>query len=368
MSIRYRNLLIGAATFAGAFYLAAASETAMSAEGADHGVKRVKVAEVTATESRREMRFSGVTRAARRARLSFALGGRITARPVELGDRVGEGALLARLDDLELRHAVAAAQGSLAELQARRAQAERDLERAQRLLEAKAATPEEVEKTRAALDAIAAGVSAATAQLRETERLLDETRLEAPFAGTVTEVFFEPGEVTTPGRPVVMLSGDGRVELEVEVPESVVPRIAAGDEVEVAVSRLGSGPVSGRVASVGRAAAGPGSLFPVVVELEEGSGVAVGATAELALRLESGAALALPVEAVVNPGGRRPAVFRVRGDKVEKLFVEVGALVGERVIIDGDLEAGDRVVVGGQRGLLDGDAVVVLQESAESGR
>ena len=159
MSIKYRNLLIGAATFAGAFYLAAASETAMSAEGADRGVKRVKVAEVTDAESRREMRFSGVTRAARRARLSFSLGGRITARPVEVGDRVAEGAILARLDDLELRNAVAAARGSLAELQARRAQAERDLERAERLLEAKAATSEEVEKTQAGLDAASPGTT-----------------------------------------------------------------------------------------------------------------------------------------------------------------------------------------------------------------
>ncbi|MEM1181395.1 MAG: efflux RND transporter periplasmic adaptor subunit [Acidobacteriota bacterium] len=363
MSFKYRNLLIGAATFAGAFYIAAASEPALNTEAADRSSKRVKVAEVSTAESRRDLRFSGVTRAAQRARLAFALGGRITERTVDVGDRVSAGQVVARLDDLELRNAIAGARGSLAELQARRAQSERDVERAERLLAAKAATGEEVEKTRAGLAALDAAISAAEAQVRETERLLKETRLEAPFAGVVTEVHFEPGEVTNPGSSVVALSGDGDVELEVEVPESVAPRIARGDQVGVTVPHHGSGPVDGTVTSVGRAAAGPGSLFPVVVKIADGANVGVGVTAELALRLESGASLSVPVEAVVNPGGRRPALFAVRDNQARKIFVEVGALDGDRVIVQGELTAGDLVVVGGQRGLLDGEPVVTVSEA-----
>lgn len=358
---RSRNLMISAASVAAAVYFAAGSEPLAS--DVPRGMKRVRVAEVEAASDRRELHFSGVTRAARHARLSFSIGGRLTVRPTEVGDRVAKGEVLARLDRRELENGVATARGALAEVRARRAQAERDVERTRRLVEAKAATSEELERARAALDVAWAAEEAARARLDETERLLGETELTAPFDGTVTEVYFEPGEYAGPGRPVVDLSGDGDLELEVEVPETVVPRIAKGDEVDVLVPLLGE-TIRARIESVGRTAAGPGRLFPVVARIPEASGVVVGATAELALALQTDEALAVPVEAVINPGGRRPAVFRViaaeGGSRVEKVYVEIGSLLGERVTVRATaLGAGDRVVVGGQRGLLDGEAVEV---------
>jgi RND family efflux transporter MFP subunit len=331
-------------------------------------VKRVRVATVEPARDAREVRFSGVTRAVRRARLAFTLGGRVVERPVEVGDRVAAGEVIARLDDRELRNAVATARGSLTELAARRAQSERDLERVERLAGVDAATSEELERVRAAAESLRAAESAAEARLREAERLLDEARLTAPFAGTVTDVHLEPGEFAGPGRAVVDLSGAGGLELRVEVPESVVGRIAEGDEVTVHLPLLDR-TVDGRVDSVARSAAGAGSLFPVVASLPPEPGLAAGSTAELVLHLELDDALSVPVEAVVDPGGRRPAVYRLDGVRaagdaengwqVAKVEVDVGSLLGDRVSIRGDLEVGDRVVVGGQRGLLDGEAVEV---------
>lgn len=358
---RSRILILSAAAVAAAIYLAADSEPLAS--DVRPGLKRVRAASVEAASEHRELRFSGVTRAALRARLSFSVGGRLTARPAEVGDRVKKGEVLARLDDREPGNAVAAARGALAEVRARRSQAERDVERARRLVEARAATAEELERTLSALDAVRAAEEAARARLDESERQLGETRLAAPWDGTVTEVELEPGEYAGPGRPVVVLSGDGDLELEVEVPESVVPEIEKGDEVDVLVPLLGE-TVRARIDSVGRTAAGPGRLFPVVARFPEASGVVVGATAELALALHSDHALAVPVEAVVNPGGGRPALFRLTAadglTRVEKVYVDIGSLLGDRVTVRApSLGAGDRVVVGGQIGLLDGEAVEV---------
>jgi len=368
MRDRNRNLLIGAAAAIGAIYLAADTKPVMPE--VERGIKRVRVAAVEAAAERRELRFSGVTRAARHARLAFSIGGRMVARSVDVGDRVEAGEVLARLDARELDNAVATARGALAEVAARRAQAERDLERARSLAEAKAATEEELEQVRAGLDAARAAEDAARARLAEAERMLGEAALEAPYAGTVTEVTLEPGEYAGPGRTVVVFSGHGELELEVEVPESVVPHVERGVEAQVAVPFMGR-TVTGRVSSVGQAAAGPGRLFPVVVTIPEASGVVVGATAELVLALAADGALAVPVEAVVNPGGRRPAVFRlVDGDepRVRKVGVEVGTLLGDRVVVRAaadELAAGDLVVVGGQRGLLDGEVVDVEKTSEE---
>jgi RND family efflux transporter MFP subunit len=248
-------------------------------------------------------------------------------------------------------------------LAARRSQTERDLERAERLVAAKAATGEELERARAARDTLRAAEDASRARLKEGERRLSEGTLRAPFPGTITEVFYQPGEVTTPGMPVAMLSGTGEVEVTVEVPELVIGRIQKGDPVRLELPVLGTESIVGEVKSVGRTAAGPGHLFPVVVTIPPSPRLIAGATAELVLHLETTNALALPVEAVINPGGHQPAVFKVVQDQdgahVTKVQVDVGTLLGNQVTVDGDLKPGDLVVVGGQRGLLVGEAVEI---------
>lgn len=326
-------------------------------------LKRVKVTAVEHITEAQELRFSGVTRAARRARLAFSVGGRLLTRPVEVGDQVSRGQIIAQINTQELENSLATARATVAELAARRSQTERDLERTEQLVAAKAATAEELERVQAGRDALRATEEAARARLKEGERLLSEGTLRAPFAGTVTEVFYEPGEVATPGMPVAMLSGSGEVELEVEVPEMVIPRIQQGDTVHLELPVLGDTTLVGEVKSVGRTAAGPGRLFPVVVTVPPNPQLIAGASAELVLLLENDNALSLPVEAVINPGGQQPAVFKVvesdGAAHAHKVAVEVGTLLGHRVTVVGDLAAGDLVVVGGQRGLLAGEAVEI---------
>ncbi len=364
MSKRRRgHLLLAAVPLTAALYLAVPATSTLEEDSGDD-VKRVHTARVEAMDSQRKLRFAGVTRAARRAQLSFLLGGRLEARPVEVGDTVRAGQVLARLDAREVRNVVDAAVAQVAELEARHAQARRDVERVQTLVDTKAATREELEQVRAGLDALSAAQDSARVRLKEARRQLGETTLTAPYAGAVMAVHAQPGEFVQPGRTVLTLSGQDSVELEVEVPESVVPQLALGAQVQVHVPALGTSRTA-RITSLGRAAPGPGQLFPVVVQFEattaEEPTLRPGMTAELTLELASPFGLTLPVEAVINPGGRQPAVFQVRADgTVRRVEVQVGRLLGERVSVQGDLEVGDEVVVGGQRGLLDGERVLTV--------
>ena len=176
MSQRFQpmlRLLVVAATLAGAIYLSAESQIRPADAQEVQDAKRVRTALVETASGSRHLRFSGVTRAAQRARLGFAVGGRLVERTVDVGDRVETGQVLARVEDREVQNAIATARGALAEVAARRAQAERDVQRVAELVQAKAATSEELEKTRAGLDAVAAAEEAAQARLDETERLLE---------------------------------------------------------------------------------------------------------------------------------------------------------------------------------------------------
>lgn len=326
----------------------------------------VETGGVTPSTTASTVGFAGTVRAVRRGALSFTVGGRLAERPVSVGQRVSAGAVLARLDRDELRHAVDAAEAAAAESAARAAQARRDLERVRRLTAAKAATAEELEQARSAAEVAAATAGNAAARLDEARRRLAEGVLSAPWDGTVTEVLMEPGEYAEAGAPVVRLSGDGALEVEVQLPESLLAAVSVGQEVAVEPT-FGAAPRSGRVSSVGHAAAGPGHLYPVLVELPQtaqGSGLLPGAGAEVRFRRAPRGELSVPLAAVLNPGGSGAAVFAVRDGRAVRVPVRVGALDGARVAVlptggedGGRLRSGERVVVAGHTGLIDGDPV-----------
>jgi RND family efflux transporter MFP subunit len=337
---------------------AASSDPSPAGVPASPGHPRVATATVEAAEVQRSARLSGVTRAQRRARLAFEVGGRVVARDVEVGARFRRGQILARLDGRQLDNAVTAATAAVVEVEARLAQQERERERANRLLEAGAISREAVEQTEANVGALRALRDAAVARAAEAQRTSIEGVLRAPFDGTVVAVGLQPGEFAQPGATVVEIAGDGPVEVEFEVPETFIEALRPGQPVEVGLPFVGR-TVPGRVLTRGGATGGAGRLFPVVVAVDPDRDVLPGMTAEVTVVSSGRRALSVPLAAVLNPGGTRPAVFRLDGGRVRRVEVELYGIDGQRVTFSGPLQPGDRVVVTGVGLLADGDEVEV---------
>lgn len=303
------------------------------------------------------LRVSGVTRARHQATLSFSVPARIASRPVDTGQRVHRGQLLASLDPSQFRHASSAAEAAVAEVRVRIAQARRDLARAEQLHVAGALPQDQLEQMRALVQGLEAALAAANAQRSDARRLVSETTLTAPFDGTITAVGAEPGEMAAPGHPIVLLSGDGPLQLQVEVPESAALRLREGMTVRVELPFADGHAVKGHVDQVARAAAGPGRLFPILVDLEPDEKVVAGMTADTLFDLGGEDAVCVPVRAVLNPGASRPFVFRVEQGLARRVDVTLGDLFGDCVSVRGSIAKGDRVVVEGHTSLIDGDAI-----------
>jgi RND family efflux transporter MFP subunit len=358
---RLPTLVIGTLILGIAIFLAAWPDQPSSEPDRVAAASRaVQVATVEAGDGTRTVRLPGVTRAVRRAELAFTVPARVATRPVEVGDRVAAGQTLATLDDREFRLAERTAAAAVTELDVRLAQARRDADRVRRLVEARAATTEEQEQVDAATASLEAARDAAAARLDETRRLLDEARLTAPFGGTVTAVHVEPGEWAAPGRPVVELAGSGAVEVRIEAPEAVRPRVASGSPVRIELPMLDTS-TTGVVDSVADAAVGPGGLFPVVVRLDASPGLVPGLTAEVVLTLSAEPQLTVPLAAVLDSGSDRPSIFRITDGKAQRVDVVPGRVLGDRIEVRAaDLAAGDRVAVVGHTALADGDIVEVF--------
>ena len=330
---------------------------ATAADGALRSVP-VRAAAVEHNGQGEPLRFAGVVRARQRAALTFQVGGVLQERNVELGQKVKAGQLLARLYNPELIPARDAAKGRLAELRAQMAQAERDLERAEQLFERGVVSVQEREQRKASLDALRAGAASAEAVLRQTEQMSGESALRAPFSGSIEAIEVEPGEYVAPGQPVMRLAASGGQEVEVRVPAQLIDGLVVGDSVPVWHSLSGR-ETQGRIAEIGLGSSKGGALYPLVVSLDDttarsGDGVEVG------LRRAGRDELTVPVSAVMR-SATGLSVFRVEGDEVRRVPVEIDSLQGERAVLTGgQLAAGDRVVFAGITRLADGDRVELL--------
>ena len=340
--------------------LAACSTAEPPVESAlDTPAERVRIASVEPAPGASQLAFPGTTRASDGGDLAFQTAGRL-ARRLDIGEAFEQGDVLATLDNPRLQPGVDAARQRVEQLLQQRRQAERDLARVQALGDRNAATTEEVEQVRSRLAALKAAEAAARAQQVEAEQLLGESRMTAPYAGTVTRSYVDPGEFVPAGTAVLAVAGSGsQLEIEIVLPESLILSRQPGESIPVRLPLLDR-TVQGQVVEIANAAAGAGRLFPLVVSLPAAT-LRAGLTAEVVIPVARQDELTVPLRAVVDPGSHEPHVYRLAGDRAERVAVRVGDLLGERIVVSGALQAGDSVITAGLTRLIDGQTVDVLR-------
>src|SRR5580704_16744921 len=147
--------------------------------------------------------LTGHVRAKDQASLAFRLDGRMIERPVNVGDVLKAGQVVARLDPQIQQNALNSAQANLASVEAVLTQARLTFWRQQQLVKDGWTSPANFDEARQKLETIQAQVDAAQAQLRTAQDQLSYTVLSADAPGAVTAVGAEPGEVVRAGGMIV---------------------------------------------------------------------------------------------------------------------------------------------------------------------
>jgi HlyD family secretion protein len=204
--------------------------------------------------------------------------GRIREITVREGDGIEAGAVIAVLDDEQVRAReqqaeamvrqaearLAAAEAQLAQAEASYAQARWDSDAFTALLkrgliaEQQARQAQNNEKTQAAMvvsarrqvAAAQADADRARAQLAEAKANRSDLQVVAPFAGTVATRTAEPGEVVTAGTPVITLIDLARVYLRAFVPEGQIGRVRVGQPARVYLDSAPTTPIDAFVSRV----------------------------------------------------------------------------------------------------------------------
>jgi HlyD family secretion protein len=278
----------------------------------------------------------------------------------------------AQLDELQAgadADQVRAAQANVAT-----AAAQRDAAQAQIDLLLAGSTAEEIETAQASVDD--ARVALEQARLR-----LEKATLAAPVAGTITLLDVQPGEIATANQPVVVLSDLATLEVEVNLDETDVARVAVGQQAQVRLDAFPGVEMAGEVtyvASVAQSQSGV-VLFPVTVLLSPVElPVRAGMTADVEIATASREdALIVPLRAVHTEDGRA-TVERLASDQVERVEVALGLVTGTEIEITDGLSEGDVVVVvasapqdssgqmPGPMGMFGGETTAQAQASTET--
>ncbi len=184
---------------------------------------------------------SGTAGPARTTRLSTKAGGILKAIKVREGDRVQADQVVCELDPTDIVLRVEGAQVAVAQAEEGVRSAETDLKRAQSLFDGGALTDQSIEKANLGVKMAKLQLRGAQVALRMAQQALADTQLRAPFAGVITKVLAEEGQMITMMPPVVVfvLADTETLEVRVPVPERRLASIKMGQEVEVRLPALG---------------------------------------------------------------------------------------------------------------------------------
>jgi len=310
---------------------------------------------------------------------------------VQAGDRVRQGQPLIILDarDLdvslrraeagraevesaipELENATAAAKANLdlaqttfkrmEELAAKKSISNQELDEASARLKAAQANYDMIRSRRAQINSKTAAVEQ---EIRAAGIMRDYARLAAPFSGVVITRTVEPGNLATPGTPLLTIEQDGVYRLEASVDESKLASVRVGQVVEAVIAAAPEDnhrKVNARVSEIVPSVDSASRTYVVKLDLPATPGLRTGMFGRAIFPLGAQKVAAIPLAALMERG-QLQSVFVVEDSVAHTRLVTTGRRTSDAVEVLSGLNAGEKVVLPVPVGLQDGARVEVRQ-------
>ena len=304
--------------------------------------------------------ISGTLVADREARIRAEIPGAVLQTFVDEGQRVQAGTVLGRIDAAVLNDAAASARSSVAQAKVAAEQAERELGRSRTLAAAGAIAQRDVESAERGSLAAQAGLADAQSRAASAEKGLRSATVRAPFAGVVAEKAVNPGDIVAPGAAMFTIIDLRSLRLEASVPTSALGDVRVGAPVSFTVNGFADRKLEGRITRVNPAVDPLTKQVSIIASVPNSGGIVSGMVAEGRVDSQRRVGILVPEQAV-DQTAIVPFVMRLKGGKVERVEVQVGARDqgAEAFEITRGLAAGDTVLLGAARGITAGSQVAV---------
>ncbi len=335
--------------------------------------------------------------------------GKVVAVGVDIGSPVRRGQMLVRLDDAELKLRVeqAAAQVQQAKANVRQAEekiglrpgqafdpnrvaevaaarvaldlAEKNLRRAEKLIESGDVSRQFYDEQRARRDQLKEQYDVALAQARQNYAGVDVARtnvanaeaalslakqnlsyavIPAPMDGFVSERTADLGEYVSPQQKVATIVRTNPLRVRIDIPEQAIPEVRVGQSVSATTSAWPDRNFSGRVARIAPNVTAQSRTLTVEAEIDNSSGaLKPGQFATVRILQERAEpAVLVPARAVTSEAGVS-RVFVIKNGHAEQRLVQTGQTEGDLIEIRQGVAADEQVATSNQQQLTDGIAV-----------
>lgn len=313
-------------------------------------VTNVEVQVVAKESLRQTFTLPGVLEAWEDLRLAAELNGPVKWIGPHEGDRVHKGEQILRIDPETVT-------ADLERDQAEYEKVSRNFERIKELLADKIVSEKEYDEARSACDV-------ARAELRRSEVECEKSTLRSPVDGVLDELLIDRGEYVSIGTPVAVVVDVDRLKALVEVPEKDVPYLRDGEKVNVLPATIDGRAQarSGEIIHVAFRADPETRTYLAKIAVDNRNG---GLRPGMILRVEFvrrtlEQVVSVPLYAVVDRNGQK-AVFVEEAGVAHLRPVKTGAVIGDRVVIDEGVSAGERLIIRGQHLVGDGTAVSIVE-------
>lgn len=316
----------------------------------------------------RNRSFSGTSKSTRESRRSFKVPGTIVNLPVQIGQRLAAGDLIAEIDSATYVLQTQQAAASLLEAQANDRRAAANYERTKGLYANDNASLNDLESSRAQAESARAVVASASKALEIARLNTSYTKLQADADCSIASLDVDVNENVAAGQQVAAVSCGEEFEVNLDIPESVIASVSEATPVSVTFGAIPDQVFSGTISEVSVASAGTAG-FPIVVSIDGShpslrSGLAANVTFQFDSATENGGGVVLPVSAVIKDPTGTFVFIADSGESegetiVRRRAVTLGELSQSGIEIVDGLQVGDRVITAGTSVIRDGQRALL---------
>jgi RND family efflux transporter MFP subunit len=319
---------------------------------------------------------SGYVVAQQKAAIASKATGRLVFLGVEEGDKVKLNQIIARIEDTDVAAALMQSRANLELSKADFDDANQWLDRTRTMFTSGTMSKSELDGAEARFKRIEASIKSAEANVRASEVALENTRIRAPFDGTVLTKNANVGEVVAPfaagassRAAVVTIADMSSLEVEADVSESNITRVTPGGPCEITLDAYPEARYQGFVHKIVPTADRAKATVLTKVRFKErdervlpemSAKVTFLSKALDAAEAKQTPKLTVPSTSVVARDGK-DVVLLVRDETILEATVRIGGRIGERSIIEEGIAQGDKIILRPDPTLTSGTKVKVKQ-------
>lgn len=308
--------------------------------------------------------YPGEVRARFEPELAFRIGGKVSKRLVEEGQRVKADQPLAELDPQDVRLQLEANRAQMAAAEANLSLVRAERDRYQKLLDRQMVSHSQFDNAENLYRAGLARLKQAKAEFDVAGNQAEYAVLRAPQNGVIAKRQVEVGQVVAAGQTVFTLAADGEREVVIGLPEQQFARFSVGQAVSVELWSHPEQRFEGRIRELSPAADPRSRTFAARIAFTSTQAPAeLGQSAKVYIAHAEHSPLSVPLSAVTAEQGQA-YVWRVGKDnRLERAPVRLGPYGADSVPVLEGLGANDWVVAAGGHVLREGQEVRPVDRS-----